>query len=215
MFFSSRPKKKAAKLLQQHEYLDLLKGDLERHQPSDAEAAGALALAHKVWSPLQLGAWEEPRSDTFAWRNRERGQVLVHVSTATQDCFLIVVFSDAAATPDAYILFDIGAEYVQASIACPALGLVGPTSIEDITRAIPQLPGQAEPFVVVELRGGTYMQVYADGQGFHLEHQLVTPGAHYRCLDIVGPKVAVETLVSYAFGKYEWAYDRRWERIDF
>jgi hypothetical protein len=213
MFFSTKPKKTAARLLQQHEYLDLLEGGLEKQQPSDAETASALALAREVWSPLHLGTWDESASNTFAWRNQERGQVLVHVPTGLQDCFLIVAFGGGTATPDAYILFDVGAEYVHASIACPAFGLVGPTSVEDISRVIPQLPEKTEPFTVVELRGGTYMQVYADEQGFHLEHQLVTPGAHYRCVDVVSPEVAVDTLVSYAFGKYEWAYDRRWERI--
>jgi hypothetical protein len=57
------------------------------------------------------------------------------------------------------------------------------------------------------------MQVFADLQGFHLEHQLVTPEAHYRHVQAVDADEAVETLVSYAFGKYEWAY-KKWERID-
>jgi hypothetical protein len=42
---------------------------------------------------------------------------------------------------------------------------------------------------------------------------LVTTAAHYRCVDIVGPDEAVEAFLSYAFGNYEWAYKRRWERI--
>lgn len=213
MFFSAKPKSTPAKLLQQHEYLDLLEGGMERHLASDAQIAGALDLAREVWNPLQLGSWNELQPAPFAWRNQTRGHVLVHVPTDYQDCFLIVAVRQGAATPDAYILFDVGAEYVPASIACPACGLSGPASAEDIRVAMPQLPGNAEPFAVVELRGGTYMQVYADKQGFHLEHQLVTTGAHYRCADVVSAEVAANILVSYAFGKYEWAYDRRWERV--
>jgi len=206
-------KKKAARLLQQHEYLDLLEGGLERHHPSSEETVRALALAHEVWIPLQLVAWEKKQLDMSAWRSRARGHVLVHIPTAIQDCFLVVVFDESSTTPDAYILFDIGAAYMPVSLDCPTLGLEGPTSEQEIRRVIPQLLGKEEPFVVVELRGGTYMQVYADEQGFHLEHQLVTPGAHYSCVDIVGPEVAIETLVSYAFGNHEWAYERRWEHI--
>lgn len=57
------------------------------------------------------------------------------------------------------------------------------------------------------------MQVYADGQGFCLEHQLVTTGAHYRCASVLGPEDAADTLVSYAFGSYDWARTKRWEHM--
>ncbi|MEJ1167332.1 hypothetical protein V9K97_26840 [Variovorax sp. CCNWLW186] len=141
------------------------------------------------------------------------GHVLVHVPAVAADCFLIVWLGSEPVAPDSYILFDVGAEYVSATFSCPALELAGAANEDDIRRAIPELPGKPDPFAVLELRGGTYMQVYADEQGFHLEHQLVTTAAHYRCVDIVGPDEAVEAFLSYAFGNYEWAYKRRWERI--
>ena len=59
----------------------------------------------------------------------------------------------------------------------------------------------------MELRGGTYMQVYADGHGFCLEHQIVTTGAYYRCASALGSEDAADTLVSYAFGRYDWAHE--------
>jgi len=214
MFFSKKPKKRSPRLLQIAEYLDLVSGGLVGAEISDGAKAAALGLARDVWGSLGLGDWAEidPAAVT-AWRSKVNGHVLVHVPAVADDCFLIVLLGSELAAPDSYILFDVGAEYVSATFSCPALELAGAANEDDIRRAIPELPGKPDPFAVLELRGGTYMQVYADEQGFHLEHQLVTTAAHYRCVDIVGPDEAVEAFLSYAFGNYEWAYKRRWERI--
>ena len=214
MFFSKKPKKRSPRLLQIAEYLDLVSGGLVGAEISDGAKAAALGLARDVWGSLGLGDWAEidPAAVT-AWRSKVNGHVLVHVPAVAADCFLIVLLGSEPVAPDSYILFDVGAEYVSATFSCPALELAGVANEDDIRRAIPELPGKPDPFAVLELRGGTYMQVYADEQGFHLEHQLVTTAAHYRCVDIVGPDEAVEAFLSYAFGNYEWAYKRRWERI--
>ncbi|QFZ83282.1 hypothetical protein GFK26_11165 [Variovorax paradoxus] len=214
MFFSKKPQKRSPKLLQIAEYLDLLNGGLVSAEISNPEKAAALGLARDVWGSLALGDWAEiePAAVT-AWRSKVNGHVLAHVPAFADDCFLIVLLSSEPVAPDSYILLDVGAEYANATFSCPFLGLAGAANEDDIRRAIPELPGKSDPFAVLDLRGGTYMQVYADGHGFHLEHQLVTSAAHYRCVDIVGPDEAVEAFLSYAFGSHEWAYKRRWERI--
>lgn len=213
MLFFNRPKKRSVEHLQLHQYLALLDGGMEAHEASGVEKVAALALARDVWQSLALGAWEEINPARIdAWRNKVHGQTLVHIPAGIEDCFLVVVFNESAA-PLAYFLFDIGSQYTSATIFCPAFGLEQTATETDIRRVVPQLPTSSESFVVLELRGGTYMQVYADGQGFHLEHQLVTTGAHYRCTSVVGPEDAADTLVSYAFGSYEWARTKRWERM--
>lgn len=214
MFFSKKPKKRSPRLLQIAEYLDLVSGGLASAEISNEAKSAALGLACDVWGSLALGDWAEvaPAAVT-AWRSKVTGHVLVHVPAVAEDCFLIVLLGNELAAPDSYILFDVGAEYVSATFSCPALGLSGAANEDDIRRAIPELPGKPDPFAILDLRGGTYMQVYADEQGFHLEHQLVTTAAHYRCVDIVGPDEAVEAFLSYAFGNHEWAYKRRWETV--
>lgn len=214
MFFFKKSSQRNPKLLQLSEYLDLLEGGLVSTDISDATKASALNLAREVWDSLTLGAWTAINpAAVIAWRNKSSGHVLVHIPVAGDECFLIVPLVDEAATPDSYILFDIGAEYVNATFSCPAFELAGIATEDDIRQAIPELRGKADPFAILDLRGGTYMQVYADAQGFHLEHQLVTSAAHYRCVEVVGPDEAVDAFLSYAFGDYDWAYKRRWERI--
>lgn len=214
MFFSKKPKKRSPRLLQIAEYLDLVSGGLVSAEISEGAKAAALSLACDLWGSLALGNWAEidPAAVT-AWRSKMDGHVLVHVPAVANDCFLIVLLGSEPVAPDSYILFDIGAEYASATFSSPSLELAGAANEGDIRRAIPELPGKPDPFAILDLRGGTYMQVYADEQGFHLEHQLVTTAAHYRCADIIGPDEAVEAFLSYAFGNYEWAYKWRWERI--
>lgn len=187
---------------------------MEAHEVSPSDKVAALALARDVWGSLGLGGWDEmDPAGVDAWRNKAHGRRLVHIPTGIEDCFLIVVL-DKPATPTSYFLFDIGSQYTSPTLISPAFGLEQAATEVDIRRVVPQLPDFSDSFVVLESRCGTYMQVYADGQDFHMEHQLVTTGAHYRCASVVGAEEAVDMLVSYAFGNYEWARDRRWERMD-
>jgi hypothetical protein len=214
MFFLRKPKISPARLLQQHEYLDLIQAGTEKHAASDAVIHAALELARSLSEPLGLGKWAEPDpGKIYTRRCPSQGALLVHVPCGMEDCFFIAVVGRGAASAQEYFLFDIGAEYVQPRLECPAFSLAEVATEENIRRCIPLLPGKDDPFAVIELRGGTYMQVYAELEGFHLEHQLVSPAVHYRRCEAVSAEDAVETLVSYACGKYEWAY-QQWERIE-
>jgi hypothetical protein len=214
MFFLRKPKISPARLLQQYEYLDLIQAGTEKHAASDGVIGAAVELARSLCEPLGLGKWAEPDpAKIFTRRCPSQGALLVHVPCGMDDCFFIVVFGGGAASPQEYFLFDIGAEYMQPRLECPAFSLAEVATEENIRRCIPLLPGKDDPFAVIELRGGTYMQVYAEAEGFHLEHQLVSPGAHYAGTEAVSAEEAADTLVSYACGKYEWAY-RKWERIE-
>lgn len=214
MFFSRKPKLPPTRLLQKHEYLELLQGGTQDYGASDAVQRAALELAHSRRESLRLEARPDPEpTRVFARRCQSQDALLVHVPLGLEDCFFIAVFRHGAPTPQEYMLLDIGAEYLTPILECPDFGPTEPATEENIRRWIPLLPGKASSFAVIELRGATYMQVFADLEGFHLEHQLVTTGAHYRRAEAVGVDEAIDTLMSYAFGKYEWAY-KRWEHMD-
>lgn len=213
MFFSRKPKAPPARLIQKHEYLDLLQGGTEDCAASVAVQRAALELAQGRRASLNLQAW--PAFDParmFARRCQPQGELLVHVPLGPDNCFFIAVFEDGAPAPQAFFLLDIGAEYLTPMLECPELGPTGPATEDNIRRWIPLLASHASSFAIIELRAQTYMQVYADAKGFHLEHQLVTTAAHYRRPEAVGVEEAIDTLVSYAFGKYEWAY-KGWEHM--
>ena len=213
MFFSRKPKPPPSTLIQLHAYLDLLEGGTEADPASDAVKRSAVELALSLREPLRLGGWAAPEpTQVFARRSKAHDALLVHVPLDLRDCFFIAIFRDGAAAAQEYLLFDIGAEYQQPMLDCPEFGIAEAANEANLRRWIPLLKDKASAFAVIELRGGTYMQVFADDRGFHLEHQLVTTGAHYRSAEPLGADAAVDTLVSYACGKYEWAR-RRWERI--
>lgn len=214
MFFSRKPKLPTSRLMQLHEYLGLLQGGTEDHAGSDAVKRSALELARSLREPLQLKAWTAPGlAHVFARSSRAHDALLVHVPLDMSDCFFIAIFRSGASTAQEHLLFDIGAEYQQPMLDCPEFGVAEPANEANIRHWIPLLQGEPSAFAVIELRGGTYMQVFADPKGFHLEHQLVTTGAHYRSTEPVSADEAVNTLVSYACGKYEWA-NKPWERLE-
>lgn len=214
MFFSRKPKPPSSRLMQLHEYIDLLHGGTEDHAGSDAVKQSAVALAHSLRAPLQLKAWTAPAlAQVFARRSQAHDALLVHVPLDIRDCFLIAIFRNGASTAQEHLLFDIGAEYQEPMLDCPEFGVAEPANEANIRHWIPLLQGSPSAFAIIERRGGTYMQVFADAEGFHLEHQLVTPGAHYRSVEPVSAEEAVGILVSYACEKYEWAY-KPWERLE-
>ncbi|MDH6166769.1 hypothetical protein M2282_001916 [Variovorax boronicumulans] len=211
MFFSRQPKPPASKLIQLHEYLDLLQEGTEDHAAGDAIKRGAVALAQSLREPLRLKDWAAPEpARVFARRAKAHDALLVHVPLDIRDCFFIAIFRNGASTAGEHLLFDIGAEYQTPMLDCPDFGVAEAANEANIRHWVPLLKDDASAFAVIELRGGTYMQVYADAKGFHLEHQLVTTGAHYHSAEPLSADAAIDTLVSYACGKYEWAY-KRWE----
>jgi len=214
MFFTKKSNTPAVRHLQKHEYLDLLQGGTHDHAVSDEIKRAALRLAQAHADSLGLEATPEPPMESiFARRSTSEEALLVHVPVKMEDCFIITVFASGASDAQAFILFDIGAEYLQPMLDCPAFGPSAPATEENIRNWVPLLPGQDSPFALIDLREGTYMQVYADQDRFHLEHQMVSTGAHYRYFKPVEAAEATEVLLSYALGKYEWAY-KGWEKMD-
>lgn len=214
MFFSRKPKPPPSRLMQLHEYLDLLEGGTEDHAGSDAVKRSAVELARSLREPLKLEAWTTPKpAQVFARRSKAHDALLVHVPLDISDCFFIAIVRNGASIAQEYLLFDIGAEYHQPMLDCPEFGVAEPADEANIRHWIPLLEDKPSAFAVIEQRGGTYMQVFADHKGFHLEHQLVTTGAHYRSPEPVSADEAVDTLVSYACEKYEWAR-KPWERLE-
>lgn len=202
------------RLLQFHEYLALLDGDAKVISPSpgDSRSAGWLEAAREIWPSLGLDAWQaRPRRVDTITRCVTGGELLVHVTADWKDCFLILVVPPEQERPSSHILFDIGAEYSQTYFNCPAVGLDAPVEREMIADVIPRLGREADPFAILDKGEGTYMQVYAEGRRYSVEHQLVTMACHYQLRSTVSASAAVELMTSYAFGKNEWARRRSWK----
>ena len=200
--------------LQLHEYLAVLQGGAKAVPIDNALRETCLVQAQKLWPELQYGSWEDfPRSVEHTARCVASGSLLVHISGNWRDCFLILIVPPDRTEADAYLLFDIGAEYQEPWFSCPAFRIEAKASEEIIEANLPKLHGLKDPFAVLEIGNGTYLQAYAQGGVFDVEHQLVSLGSHYRLVQPVGSQAAVQLFLSYAFGKKEWARDFKWERM--
>ncbi len=193
-------------LLQLHEYLALLDGGTTT-QPADEEFCRAcLRQAQSLWPQLRLGGWEHrDRQVECVARCHATGMLLVHVSADWPNCFLILVVPAGRSQAEAYLLFDIGAEYTEARFICPAFDVDQIADAETIRRYVPKLPGEKDPFAILETGAGTYLQALAEERVFQVEHQLVSLLTHYRLEQRVDAETVIHLFLSYAFGQKEWA----------
>jgi hypothetical protein len=202
------------KLLQLHEYLRFLHAGTGRHQLSQSELDRCMSAAQEIWPDTGLLPWESaPRTVAYVWRSNDGRHTAAHISADRENCFLIVVLSEGHAS--SYIVFDIGAEYSEPEYICPSIGYQGPAQRDVILQSIPNLRDHGDPFAILDVGGGTYLQTrqYRNGT-YQLEHQLVTTKFHYRALGEVDVGKVCDAFISYAFGKKEWATDLTWERVE-
>jgi hypothetical protein len=201
-------------LLQLHEYLRFLHAGIEDHQLSQSELDRCMSAAQEIWPDTGLLPWEStPRTVAYVWRSKDGRHAAAHITADRENCFLIVVLSEERAS--SYIVFDIGAEYSEAEYICPSIGYQGPAQRDVILNSIPNLRDHGDPFAILDVGGGTYLQTrqYRNGT-YQLEHQLVTTKFHYRALGEINANEVCEAFISYAFGKKEWATDLTWERVE-
>jgi len=202
------------KLLQLHEYLGYLHAGTVSCQLSQNELDRCMSAAQEIWPDTGLPPWESaPRTAAYAWKSNDGRYTAAHITAERENCFLIVVLSGEH--PSNYIVFDIGAEYAQPEYICPSIGYHGPAQRDVILKSIPNLRNHKDPFAILAVADGTYLQTYQNSNGtYDLEHQLVTTKFHYKALGRVNVGTVCDAFISYAFGKKEWATDVTWERID-
>jgi hypothetical protein len=203
------------KLLQLHEYLGFLRaGTLPGcQQLSQIELDRSLSAAQEIWPDTGLLPWESaPRTVAHVWKSNDGRLTAAHITADRKDCFLVVFLSEERAS--SYIVFDIGAEYSGVEYICPSIRYRGPPQRDVILDSIPNLRDHEDPFAILAIADGTYLQTYQNSDGtYDLEHQLVTTKFHYRALGEVNVGNVCDAFISYAFGKKEWATDFTWARV--
>lgn len=201
------------KQLQLHEYLALLEAGAPQATMSAQLKEACLEQARRLWPKLGIAKWaKHPRRiEHVTWSNAHR-VYLVHVTADWKNCFLILMVPQGAMEADCYILFDIGAQYGGQQLICPTLNLEEAVTEELVRDCIPKLRGRSDPFAILEMNGGTYIQTCVNSGWYEVEHQLVSTKSHYRLTSRVRAPVVVDLFLSYAFGKFEWARDVAWEQ---
>ena len=206
----------APRLLTLCDYLDQLSQGARLIPTPPALMACAERTARALWSTLDLGAWpSKPPEPVSTFVSNATGKTLVHWPAVRRDCFLILVFVDDQSAPTDFVLFDIGAMYVKATLICPVFGIEDVAERATIRDCLPRLAGAGEEaFAVLELREGTYLQCYPAGDRFHLEHQIVSGASHWGTVEPMTADAAVAAFESYAFGNNEWARAHAWEKME-
>jgi hypothetical protein len=203
------------RLLQLHEYLALLDGGANTQPAADALSKACLQQAQSIWPRLRISPWMDwDRRIECVAECHPTGKLLVHVSTDWKNCFLILVVPPSQLQAEAYLLFDIGAEYRQPRFICPAFDLDQVADEETIRRHVPQLQGKRNPSAVLGIGDGTYIQAYAEHGMFDVEHQLVSLSSHYCLEKRVNAETVVNMFLSYAFGKKESAREFTWKKME-
>ncbi|QDT59825.1 hypothetical protein SV7mr_23370 [Stieleria bergensis] len=205
------------RLLQIQEYLAMLDGGAETADADERLTEAALAAAESLWPTLHLAAWGDlPRTVESVARCVNSGIRLVHVTADWINCYLILVFPPESDETDCYILFDIGSEYSEITFECPAFGIRKAVSEELIEEYVPRLQqADSDPFAILDLGNGSYMQTLADPSGYFVEYQLVSLASHYTLPAPVDAQTVIALFKSYAFGKKEWSVNHQWNKLAF
>lgn len=203
------------RLLQLHEYYELVAEEGRSVPVPEELRAPWLEQARRIWPDTGLELWEARPRDVVACHRDSQGRILAYVNADHEDCYLILAGASAQAAPKAYLLFDVGVEYKQAVYVCPSANYDGPADDEIIDASIAHLNGHRDPFAVVYVSEGTYMQAYQDESGqYELDHQLVTTASHYRAEGTLNAVVVAAALKSYARGDSDWTTAVHWRRIE-
>lgn len=205
------------RLLQIHEYLDLLAPDgAKTVDVAPAIAESCLLAAHRIWRHTGLENWHDVDRDVRLTAATSDGKyLLAHIDADHSDCFAIVVYNLCTQSPESYIVFDIGAEYADPVLVCPCADYEGPPTEALIESCVPRLASHAEPLIVLDRGYGTYLLAEQTRDGHYLlEHQLVTSRNRYTALGPVTAEAAIEALKSYAFKVKEWTRDFTWVRVE-
>ncbi len=182
---------------------------------NESTTSGALAYAAGVWSSLRLEPRELGVDDvTAVFQHAHRTFVHVRAFEEGFQNTFVVIISDADGV-EGHILIDLQAEYADPILDCPSQDYHRITTASDIRKLIPQIDARgANPFAVLELGRGTYMQVYRTLDGFEVEHQMVNLSSHYKALGFATAQETAEAMASYASGDHGWLEAFMWERVE-
>ena len=107
------------------------------------------------------------------------------------------------------------AEYSPPFLDCPSCDYADIIEQEQLAPMISSIHEDDDnPFAILSIGDGTFIQTYRTEDGFALEHQLVTTECHYEVPELLSEKQVIAAMDSYAFGKLEWLEAHNWQLQD-
>lgn len=204
-------------LLSKLDYLQLIGGKPRKVSAPVEQIPAILKYAQKVWPKLDLGKRELGPEDIATVQ--QHGQTLLyHLSVdakAQPETFVIVAAEKAGDKPLGHILLDLAAESARPRLVCPTCqfeDFVEPGVLEHLLSQI--FPDDEDPYAILELTDGTYMQTLCTEEGYVLEHQLVNTSSHYEIPDLITLEAVGEAMNSYAMHDNRWLTMFDWQKLD-
>lgn len=205
-------------LLDKLQYLQMMVEGPQQVDPAEDQVERVLEYATGIWPALELRARKLKVSDIISvYQHGDRQFFHVKVFPRKSPDTQVIVITDAAGGFEGHILIDLAAEYAEPFLECPSADFEGLPQPADIEALIPSIdPDEDNPFAVLSVGDGTYLQTYRTAEGFLLEHQLVNTSSHYEIPDCASAVQVVSAMISYAFGNNEWlsAFDWRRQSLD-
>ena len=185
-------------------------GGKQASPPEDIQIM-AYEYAVKAWEPSGL-VESPPKNIEYTNYIESAGTYICHFAAGAKDTFLIVVVQESPAKAISHLVMDIGAEYLPVVYINISTGYEGNPSEIQIKTDIPKLLDSGTPAAILESGDGSYIQTYQISEDtYELEYQLASTKFHFKTAKPVSEKVVIDAFLSYAFGKYEWAQEIKWE----
>jgi hypothetical protein len=205
------------KLLDIAAYRELATGDATAVTATPDAIERVLAYATRVWKQVGLAPRKLRASDVT--RVELRGEVaLFHVRAYPRkrpDTVLAIAAGADGKRVQGHILIALTRDDELPHLLAPGLGVDVVVTEAELRKHLQSLHAELrDPFAVLTLSDGTYMQTLAEAGGkFVLEHQLVNTSSHYGASANVTRKTVVDAMVSYGFGDGEWIDLVTWRRM--
>jgi hypothetical protein len=200
------------RLLNKLEYLQMLGNAPQVLSPSVGSSEQAAKHVGQIWSSLKLDKRELTSSDVD--RTLANGPRQLFYFRAWRDqlptAFVIVVTNEGRV--EGHILLDLAAEHASAIMDCPSFDFLGKVSDAEIQSMIPRIAADDDnPFAVLTLVEGTYMQTLRTEAGYSLEYQLVNTSSHYQVSSPLTSQQVVTAMISFGFGGSQWLTSLDWQ----
>ena len=201
------------KLLNKLQYLSLIKESPEKILPTNENLSSIFTISEEVFYALDLKNRKLTIKDiTAIFKHDEFLFYHIKAYPRKDPETQVIIIVDENQKTEGYILIDFLSEYTRPLLECPSLDFEDVVTKEDIELLIPKIDiNDNDPFAILSIGEGTYMQTMKTDEGFILEHQLVNHRCHYEAVGNLSVEQVIAAMVSYAFGKNEWLETIDWQ----
>ena len=203
----------AMPLLDKLTYLRLMTVGAHKIQPTEVESSAVLRSVEALLQGLGLKPRTlKPADIVVVYQHGANRFFHLKAFPRRQPNTFVIFIVRPDAQPEGHILLDLVAEYAAARLDAPSADWDDRATAEAIESAIHHIaPDDDNPFAILSMADGTFLQTLCTDDGFLLEYQLVNTANHYKATRTLTASEVVAAMKSSAFGKEEWMESVTWQ----